>query len=110
MKNITDMLKIYEVSKIWKGAAYNFAFWDKIDIDWDEEYRKALTRVQETNNLYDYYMELSRFVALLGDGHTGVNMPMELIQDPEYFSMLPVQLWKSEFNKPRFWFSDEKVV
>ena len=51
MKNITDMLKIYEVSKIWKGAAYNFAFWDKIDIDWDEEYRKALTRVQETNNL-----------------------------------------------------------
>ncbi len=94
MKNITDMLKIYEVSKIWKEAAYNFAFWDKIDIDWDEEYRKALTRVLETNNLYDYYMELSRFVALLGDGHTGVNMPMELIQDPEYFSMLPVQLWK----------------
>jgi len=94
MKNITDMLKIYEVSKIWKEAAYNFAFWDKIDIDWDEEYRKMLSRVLETDNLYDYYMELTRFVALLGDGHTGVNMPMELLQDPEYFSMLPVQLWK----------------
>ncbi len=61
------MLKIYEVSKIWKEAAYNFAFWDKIDIDWDEEYRKTLTRVLETNNLYDYYIELNRFVALLGD-------------------------------------------
>lgn len=94
MNNITDMQKIYEVSKIWKEAAYNFAFWDKVDIDWDEEYRKTLVKVLETNDLYDYYMELSRFVALLGDGHTGVNMPMELMQDPEYFSMLPVQLWR----------------
>ncbi len=94
MNSITDIQKIYEVSKIWKEAAYNFAFWDKIDIDWDEEYRKTLAQVLETNDLYDYYMELTRFVALLGDGHTGVNMPMELLQDPEYFSMLPVQLWK----------------
>ncbi len=94
MNTITDMQKIYELSKIWKEAAYNFAFWDKVDIDWDEEYRKSLAKVLETNDLYDYYRELTRFAALLGDGHTGVNMPMELMQDPEYFSMLPVQLWR----------------
>ena len=40
LKNITDEQKIYELSKIWKEAAYNFAFWDKVDIDWDEEYRR----------------------------------------------------------------------
>ena len=33
MKNITDEQKIYELSKIWKEVAYNFAFWDKVDID-----------------------------------------------------------------------------
>ena len=75
MKNITDEQKIYELSKIWKEAAYNFAFWDKVDIDWDEEYRKTLVRVLETKDIYDYYNELSRFVALLGDGHTSVSFP-----------------------------------
>ncbi len=94
MNNITNEQKIYELSKIWKEVAYNFAFWDKVDIDWDEEYRKSLVRVLETTDSYDYYMELSRFVALLGDGHTGVSLPMEMRQDPRYFSMLPVYLWK----------------
>ena len=55
MKNIPDSLKIYELSRIWKEAAYNFAFWDKVDIDWDAEYRKALERVRTTENTYDYY-------------------------------------------------------
>ena len=45
MKSITDEQKIYELSRIWKEAAYNFAFWDRVDIDWDEEYKKALGRV-----------------------------------------------------------------
>lgn len=54
VNTITDAQKIYELSKIWKEAAYNFAFWDKVDIDWDEEYKKALVRVLETKDLYDY--------------------------------------------------------
>ena len=94
MNNISDSLKIYELSKIWKEAAYNFAFWDKLDIDWDEEYRKALVRVLETKNLYDYYCELKRFVALLNDGHTDVSFPNSILQDAEYFSMLPVYFAK----------------
>ena len=44
MHTIPDELKIYELSKLWKEAEYNFAFWDKVDIDWDEEYKKALPR------------------------------------------------------------------
>lgn len=38
MKTITDAQKIYELSKIWEEAAYNFAFWDKVNMNWDEEY------------------------------------------------------------------------
>ena len=53
MDQITDNLKIYELSRIWKEAAYNFAFWDKVDIDWDAEYRKALERVLATDSTYD---------------------------------------------------------
>lgn len=101
MKNITEAQKIYEVSKIWKEAAYNFAFWDKVDIDWDKEYKNTLVRVLETKDLYDYYRELKRFVALLGDGHTDVSFPNEISQDTEYFSMIPVY-----FAKP----GDEIIV
>ena len=101
MNNITEAQKIYEVSKIWKEAAYNFAFWDKVDIDWDKEYKNALVRVLETKDLYDYYRELKRFVALLGDWHTDVSFPNEISQDTEYFSMIPVY-----FAKP----GDEIIV
>lgn len=94
MKNIPDSLKIYELSRIWKEAAYNFAFWDKVDIDWDAEYRKALERVLATGNAYDYYRELKRFLALLNDGHTDVALPGEIYSDPEFCSMIPVILGK----------------
>ncbi len=95
MDTITDALKIYELSKIWKEAAYNFAFWDKVDIDWDEEYKEALARVLNTKDLYDYYLELKRFVALLNDGHTDVSFPNEIYKDAEFFSMYPVYFAKS---------------
>ena len=95
MNTVTDAQKIYELSKIWKEAAYNFAFWDKVDIDWDAEYKKALARVLETKDLYDYYRELQRFVVLLNDGHTDVRFPNEILQDPEFFFMLPVYLAKA---------------
>ena len=92
MKNITDEQKIYELSLIWKEAEYNFAFWHKFDksFNWDEEYKKALERVLKTNNIYDYYKELMKFVALLKDGHTGVWLPKEVINSDEYFSTIPL--------------------
>lgn len=92
MKNITDEQKIYELSLIWKEAEYNFAFWHKFDksFNWDEEYKKALARVLKTNNIYEYYRELMRFVALLKDGHTAVWLPKEIINSDEYFSTLPL--------------------
>ena len=44
MRTISDEQKIYELSKIWKDAEYNFAFWDRVSVDWDGEYKKALPR------------------------------------------------------------------
>lgn len=96
MQNLTDELKIYELSKIWKDAEYNFAFWDKVDIDWDSEYKKALSRILKTTDIYEYYKELSRFISLLNDGHTFVGYPVSVMQDVNYFSMLPIYVFPFE--------------
>ncbi|MCL2363577.1 MAG: S41 family peptidase [Defluviitaleaceae bacterium] len=100
MKNTTksdnphDELKIYELSLIWKEAAYNFAFWEERQrtLDWDAAYRKALPAVLRTQNLYEYYLELTKFVALLRDGHTNVGMPQAVMDAPEYSSKLPISI------------------
>ena len=94
MKTPNDIEKIYELSLIWREAKYNFAFWDKLDIDWDDEYKNALISILEQETLYDYYRELKRFINLLNDGHTDVGFPGEIMQDTEYFSMLPIYLAK----------------
>ena len=90
--NPTDALKIYELSLIWKEAAYNFAFWESLMplSDWDKAYRDALPAVLATQNLYDYYLELMKFVALLRDGHTDVKMPQSIEENPAYASGLPI--------------------
>ena len=89
-KDIPDIQKICELSKIWKEAAYNFAFWDKVELDWDAEFKKALERVLATKDIREYYRELKRFMVLLNDGHTEVSFPNWMYQDPEYYSMLPL--------------------
>lgn len=90
MRDIDTSLKIYELSLIWREAEYNFAFWDNLppSFDWDEEYKKALARVTATDNIFDYYRELMRFISLLRDGHTGVWLP----DFPEASAKIPIML------------------
>ena len=92
MVTISNEQKIYELSQIWKDAEYNFAFWDKVNIDWDAEYKKALPGVLATTDVYEYYRELERFINLLGDGHTGVSFPPDIMQNTEYYSMIEITL------------------
>lgn len=94
LDNISKEQKIYELSLIWREAKYNFAFWNKFDsnFDWDNEYKCALSRVLKTNNLYDYYLELKRFLALLKDGHTGVRFPESIYDSKEYGAKLPISI------------------
>jgi carboxyl-terminal processing protease len=87
--DLTDEEKVYGLSLLWKEASYNFAFWDKNDLpDWDQAYQEALPRVLATNNTYDYYLELTRFLALLQDGHTDVSMPDKIIDRLEYLPVM----------------------
>jgi hypothetical protein len=77
--NITLEERIEGLSRIWSTAKYNFARWDELtELDWDAEYRAALPRVIAIENAAEYYAELSKFVALLRDGHSYVTVPDEL--------------------------------
>lgn len=94
LPNPSDELKIYELSLIWKEAAYNFAFWQGLSatLDWDKAYKEALPAVLKTTNIYDYYLELMKFVALLRDGHTDVQFPSCVWESAEYTSKLPIHV------------------
>lgn len=82
--------QIYGLSQIWSEAKYNFAFWSiREDLDWDRAYEKALSRVMAPMELTDYYLELSRFISLLNDGHTFIVFPEELRRE---FLTLPVEI------------------
>jgi C-terminal processing protease CtpA/Prc len=71
--------RLYGLSLIWQEANYNFAFFDRVpDLDWDACYREYIPRVISAEDPFAYYELLSRFTALLEDGHTAVIPPQSL--------------------------------
>lgn len=78
VSNISDTEKLYGLSVFWKEAAYNFAYFDKTNINWDSTYQAYMPKVLATRNTWDYYRVLQQFCALLKDGHTNVNQPGSL--------------------------------
>ena len=67
--------KIFGLSMIWQEANYNFAFFDlSPELDWDAEYKNAVTRALATETTYEYLREAQRFVALLGEAHTSLKL------------------------------------
>lgn len=76
---LTTEEKLYGLSLLWKEASYNFAFFHQVpDLNWDSCYQAYLPKVLETNNDWDYYLELQAFISHLQDGHTRVFPPVKL--------------------------------
>ncbi len=77
--NLSIQDKLFGLSQLWKEASYNFAFFDQVpELNWDSCYQDFIPRVMMTENDWDYYLELQKFIALLQDGHTRVFPPKEL--------------------------------
>lgn len=73
--------RVFGLSLIWREAAYNFPYFDQLpELDWDSAYRAAVPRVLEAETTLEYYRELQRFTALLGDGHTRVQLPDSILR------------------------------
>jgi C-terminal processing protease CtpA/Prc len=71
--------KIYGLSKFWQEVNYNFVYLNKVDkTEWNKQYKKLITEVQNTQNDYEYYRLLQKFCAFLKDGHTNIWFPKEI--------------------------------
>ena len=82
--------QIYGLSLIWSEAKYNFAFWNvRKNVDWDFAYRELLKKIVQPMEIIDYYLELSKFISLLNDGHTHIDFPNEISKN---FMALPIKI------------------
>ncbi len=71
--------KIYGLSKFWQEVNYNFVYFNNVSkVKWENEYKKLIAEVQETENDYEYYRLLQKYCAFLKDGHTNVYFPKEI--------------------------------
>ncbi len=78
-QKLTPADKVYGLSKFWQEVNYNFVYLNKVDREqWESEYKKLITEVQETENDYEYYRLLQKFCAFLKDGHTNIYFPQEI--------------------------------
>ncbi|GAB3198283.1 C-terminal processing protease CtpA/Prc [Pontibacter aydingkolensis] len=95
--------KVYGLSKFWQEVNYNFVYLDKVDrTKWENDYREAITNVQNTKNDYEYYRELQKLCATLNDGHTNIYFPKSIDS----------LVYKNMFGKYRIFLSniDNKAI
>lgn len=72
---MTQNEKIAALSLLWRRVCEVFPYFDRLDIDWDEEYRVYLHKVLSCERGLDVWLTLMEFMNLLGDGHTGFTPP-----------------------------------
>jgi hypothetical protein len=77
--NLPDDEKLAGLSKFWSEVRYNFGYPEKlVELDWDHLYVTTIPKVLATKSTAEYYQEMMRLCARLGDGHTNVYGPNQL--------------------------------
>lgn len=66
--NRSDM--IFDLSSIWATVKEVFPYFDRLQIDWDEQYRTYLDKILEVCDEGEFHCFLSEFMDSLKDGHT----------------------------------------
>jgi len=96
--------KIYWLSQIWSETKYNFVNIDKLKFNLDSLYKSFIPVVKATNNDYDYYRELERFMANLHDGHSEISAGGQFRSFTDY---IPLSL--QDFDKRIYITSVRKI-
>jgi hypothetical protein len=100
--SLTEAERLYGLSLIWKEADYNFPLFAKLPaLDWDSAYQAFLPQVLEAETTVEYYRVLTRFAALLRDGHTQVLMPPWVYQQ-HVFDQPKIRVTSAE-GRPIVW-------
>jgi len=60
------------VTRIWSGARYHFAYWDRVKADWDSAFAASLAAAARPQPDFEFYRRMNRFIALLEHGETAV--------------------------------------
>ena len=66
--NRADM--IFDLSSIWATVKEQFPYFDRLEIDWDEQYRNYLEKILKVGEEGDFHRLLTEFMESLHDGHT----------------------------------------
>ena len=96
--------KIYDLSAIWRHAAFVFPHFHRCGVDWDEAYRQFLPRVLQTRDDREHALLMAEFVNLLGDGHTDVSFKWEILRES---GVLPFAL---DFCEGAYWVQGRRVL
>lgn len=96
--------KIYDLSAIWRHAAFVFPHFHRCDIDWDSAYRAFIPRALATQSDREHCLLMSEFVNLLGDGHTDVSFNRDITDEIGY---LPFAL---EYIQNTYWTEGQRIL
>ena len=66
--NQADM--IFDLSSIWATVKEVFPYFDRLQFDWDEQYRTYLKKILQVTDEGDFHCLLTEFAESLNDGHT----------------------------------------
>ncbi|MBN6103501.1 hypothetical protein JR064_15135 [Xanthomonas sp. CFBP 8703] len=76
---LTEAQRIAGLSQLWMTARDRFVWFDHVpELDWDRLYLDTVPLVQQAQDTDAYYRVLTRFMAKLQDGHSGVFPPTAL--------------------------------
>ena len=96
--------KLYWLSQIWSETKYNFVNIDRLTVNLDSLYKAFIPLVQATENDYEYYQVLRKFMANLHDGHSEVSDNGQFYPYTDY---IPVSL--QDFNEKVYITSVRKI-
>ena len=78
--------KVYDLSVIWRQAAFVFPHFHRCGVDWDDAYREFISRAMETSTDREHALLMAEFLNLLGDGHTDLSIKREILDEAGYLS------------------------
>jgi len=75
-----EHVRLSNIIKVWNVFQHFYPYFDRTEVDWEEELRTAIERNKMDKNKKDHVLTLKRMVASLNDSHIGV-----YTNNPDFF-------------------------
>lgn len=76
--------KVGNVVNVYNVFQHFYPYFDVVNVQWDKELTKALTRCITDTSAYDHLVTLQKFTAPLKDGHISVSSPIQKYYAPSF--------------------------